>query len=161
MTRSTAFTCTTLLVLATAACGGEPDPDPGAAGEPAAEAPADQAAPAEAERRVEIVAPAEGDTLDAGPVTVQLAAHGFEVVPAGDMTPNSGHHHLFLDRDVSPAGAPIPTEEGYIIHMGTGASEYTFEAVEAGEHRLIAVVGDAVHVPVDPPLADTVRFVVR
>lgn len=160
MTRSTAFKTTTLLLVLAAACGGEPDAEPGDTGE----APAAETAPpetAEADRRVEIVAPADGDTLDAGPVTVQLAAHGFEVVPAGDMTPNSGHHHLFLDRDVSPTGEPIPTEEGYIVHMGTGASEFTFEAVEPGEHRLIAVVGDAVHVPVDPPLADTVRFVVR
>lgn len=161
MTRSTAFKATTLLVLAAIACGGEPDPQADADDQPGAETPAAEAAPEAAERRVEIVAPADGDTLNAGPVTIRLEAHGFQVVPAGDMTANSGHHHLFLDRDVSPAGEPIPTEEGYIIHMGTGASEYTFEAVAPGEHRLIAVVGDAVHIPVDPPLMDTVRFVVR
>lgn len=145
-----------IFALVATACGGsEPEP---------ADAPAeDAAAPAEmmSERRVEIVEPADGAVLEAGPVLVRMEAHGFTVVPAGDTTPNSGHLHLFLDRDVSPAGEPIPQEEGHIIHLGTGVSEYTFEAVEPGEHRLIAVVGDAVHVPVDPPLADTVRITVE
>jgi hypothetical protein len=109
---------------------------------------------------VEIVSPAEGDTVLGPSVTVRLAAFGFAVVPAGDTTANSGHHHLFLDRDLSPAGQPIPVEPGRIAHLGTGASELVFETVESGEHVLIAVVGDHVHVPLEPPLVDTVRFVV-
>jgi hypothetical protein len=145
-----------IFTLAAAACGGgEPAPEP---------ADSQDAATAEEtmeERRVEIVEPADGAVLEAGPMLVRLEAHGFTVVPAGDTTPNSGHHHLFLDRDVSPAGEPIPQEEGHIIHLGTGVSEYAFEAVEPGEHRLIAVVGDAIHVPVDPPLVDTVQITVE
>jgi len=147
---------TSIFTLVLAACGGgEPEPVDTPAGE--------AAAPVEAmsERRVEITEPVDGAVLEAGPVLVRLEAHGFTVVPAGDTTPNSGHHHLFLDRDVSPAGEPIPQEPGHIIHLGTGVSEYTFEAVEPGEHRLIAVVGNAVHVPVDPPLVDTIRITVE
>lgn len=146
------------------ACAGEPEVPPDADGDAEMEATGSGSMSADAaagEPRVEISSPQQGATVEGPDVTVELEAVGFQVVEAGDTTANSGHHHLFLDRDVSPAGAPIPTEEGYIIHMGTGAAEYTFEAVEAGEHQLIAVVGDAVHVPVDPPLADTVRFVVR
>lgn len=156
-TRFSMLPIAALLTVAVVGCGGGADTDADA-GEAM-----ESAMPAEtpAERRVEIVSPADGATLDQGPVVVRLEAHGFAVVPAGDTTPNSGHHHLFLDRDVSAAGQPIPAEEGFIVHMGTGVSEYTFQNVAPGEHRLIAVVGDAVHVPLDPMLTDTVRFTVR
>jgi hypothetical protein len=133
-----------LLVLASPGCA----PAPGAA-TPAA-------------RRVEIVSPREGEIVDGPNVVVILAAHDFQVVPAGNTTPNSGHHHLFLDRDLSPAGQPIPgNEPGRLLHLGTGATQVTLENVPPGRHRLIAMVGDAGHVPVQPLLVDTVRFSVR
>jgi hypothetical protein len=140
--------------LLASACGGEP------ANEPPASEPAAAPAPAAPERRVEITSPMEGETVQGPTVMVRLVAHGFSVVPAGDTTPNSGHHHVFLDRDVSAAGTAIPAEAGFIIHMGNGADSLALATVAPGEHRLIAVVGDAGHVPV-PGLADTVRFVVR
>ena len=146
--------CATTLALAAAACGGgEPAPEP-------SETPAVEAA-APPERRVEIVEPADGAMVASGPLLVRLEAHGFTVVPAGDTTPNSGHHHLFLDRDVTSATEPIPVEEGFIIHMGTGVSEFTFDSIAPGEHRLIAVVGDALHVPVEPALQDTIQITVH
>lgn len=111
--------------------------------------------------QVVIVEPGDGDTVIGPAVTVRLQAHGLAIVPAGDTTPNSGHHHLFLDRDLTPAGTPIPTEPGYIVHLGTGGDSYTFNSVTPGRHRLIAVVADAVHVPLQPWVVDTVHFVVR
>jgi len=45
--------------------------------------------------------------------------------------------------------------------MGDGSSEFVFEGVAPGEHRLIAVVGDLVHMPLQPWVVDTVTFVVR
>ena len=145
--------CAGAFTMLLVACGGEPAPEPAAAEEiPAAAAPS---------RAVEITAPVDGDTVAGPAVTVRLAARGFTVVPAGDTTPNSGHHHLFLDRDVSAPGTAIPAEAGFIAHIGSGADSLVFATVAPGEHRLIAVVGDAGHVPVDPALVDTVRFFVR
>lgn len=112
-------------------------------------------------RSIEITTPAAGSEVEGPVVLVQMQARGFTVTAAGDTTPNSGHLHLFLDRDVSPASIPIPTEEGHIVHMGTGGTEYTFEAVAPGEHRLIAVVGDAFHVPLQPWVVDTIFFTSR
>ena len=139
-----------------AACGGEAANEQSAAAVAGGEA----AAPAP-HRAVVITSPTDGAIVDGPSVRVLMEAHGLTVVPAGDSTPNSGHLHLFLDRDLSPAEIPIPTEPGFIVHMGTGASEYTFDTVAPGEHRLIAVVGDALHIPVRPWLVDTVRFTVR
>ncbi|MBW3535295.1 MAG: DUF4399 domain-containing protein [Gemmatimonadetes bacterium] len=110
---------------------------------------------------VTIAEPADGDTVQGPEVHVTLDAAGFTVTMAGDTTPNSGHHHLFLDADVSEPGVPIPAEEGRIVHMGDGSSEYTFTNVSPGEHRLITVVGDALHVPLQPWLVDTVTFTVQ
>jgi hypothetical protein len=134
-------------VLGFAACGGD-----------APEATPEPAAPA---ATVTIVAPANGAT-DTGPnVTVRLSVTNVPIVPAGDMTPGTGHHHLYLDADVSPMGVPVPTVPGSIVHMGNAASEYTFENVPAGQHRLIAVVADGVHVPLNPAVVDTIMFTVQ
>lgn len=145
-----------LLLLATglslAACGGEPATDDPGTTTTETDAP---------RPTVTIVSPAEGDTVDGPAVTVQLAVDGLRIVLAGDTTPGTGHHHLYLDDDLTPGDMPIPTVPGRIIHMGDGSTEYTFEDVIPGDHRLIAVVGDGVHVPLQPWVVDTVHFTVR
>ena len=140
-----------LATLALAACGPQPADD-----QPPAEAAIGAPTPS-----MEIVTPQDGDTVPGPAVMARLSARDFVVVPAGDTTPNSGHFHLFLDRDVSAVGEPIPAEPGQIIHLGTGADSLNLEVVAPGAHRLIGVVGDAAHVPVQPWIVDTVRFFVR
>lgn len=138
-----------------AACGGEEPPPGTEASTPAATPSAQQTA------SVSILAPAEGDTISGDSVTVRLAATGVEIVPAGDTTSGTGHHHLYLDQDLGQPGQAVPTVPGHVVHLGTGASEYTFTDVPVGPHRLIAVVADGLHVPLQPWVTDTVRFVVR
>ena len=110
---------------------------------------------------VTIVSPTEGSEIEGGTVEVRLESAGFEVAPAGTMDAGTGHHHLFLNRDVSAPNVPVPTEAGFIVHMGDGSVTHTFEDVAPGEHRLIAVVGDGLHVPLSPWVVDTVTFTVR
>lgn len=109
---------------------------------------------------VSITEPADGSTVTGPRVTVRLATN-VPIVQAGDMTPGTGHHHLFLDGDLSPAGEPIPTVPGTVVHMGNAATEFTFDAVAPGRHRLIAVVADGAHFPLTPPVVDTVFFTVQ
>jgi len=141
-------------VLTLAACGGGDAPEPA----PETSTPAAAAAPA---RSVTIVEPADGSTVTGPNVVVRLTTENLPIVPAGDMTPGTGHHHLYLDADLGDMTAPVPTVPGSIVHMGTGVSEYTFENVAPGQHRLIAVVGDGVHISLNPPAMDTVTFTVR
>ncbi len=110
---------------------------------------------------VTITQPAAGSTVMGSTVTVQLSVAGFPIVVAGDMTPGTGHHHLFLDADISADTVPVPTVPGSIVHMGDGSSSYTFENVSPGQHRLIAVVADGAHVPLQPLVVDTVVFTVQ
>jgi hypothetical protein len=149
-----------LLPLSVAACAREaPEPAPEAT---EAATPAGGAAAATAAiPTVTILEPAEGAEIPGSSVTVRLAAEGVEIVPAGALVAGTGHHHLYLDADLTQADAPVPSVPGQIIHLGTGVSEYTFENVAPGTHRLITVVADGLHVPLQPWVVDTVTFTVR
>lgn len=108
---------------------------------------------------VTIVTPTDGAQISGSTVTVQLSTD-VELREAGDMTGGTGHHHLYLDADLTPPDQPVPTVPGEIIHMGDASTSYTFEDVEPGEHRIITVVADGAHVPLQPWVVDTVTFTV-
>jgi hypothetical protein len=73
------------------------------------------------------------------------------VTHAGDATPNCGHHHLLIDVDepIVP-GQPIPADKKH-LHFGGGQTEARLE-LAPGQHTLQLVLGDAKHVPFDPPV---------
>lgn len=138
-----------LVPLVLAACGG---------GDTQSEAmPETEAAPSAG--TVTIVTPMDGVLINGNEISVTLSST-VDIRPAGDMTPGTGHHHLYLNADLTPADQPVPTVPGSIIHMGDASAAYTFTDVEPGEYRLIAVVADGVHVPLQPWVVDTVRFTV-
>jgi hypothetical protein len=141
-------------LFALAGCGGDTTPEV----EEAPEAPAEAPAPATA--TVSFAQPQDGG-LVAGPnVEVVLETTGLRVVEAGVMDPGTGHHHIFLDVDVTPMTEVIPAGVAGITHKGDGTSVHTLENVAAGEHRLIAVVADGMHIPLNPPVVDTIFFIV-
>ncbi len=142
-------------VVLAAACGGK-EPAPQAETSAPAMTPTPQQTAS-----VTILAPAEGDTVSGDSVVVRLAASGVRIVPAGDTTAGTGHHHLYLDQDLGRPGEVVPSIPGHVVHLGTGVSEYVFTDVPPGEHRLIAVVANGLHVPLQPWVTDTVTFVVR
>ncbi len=113
------------------------------------------------DRTVEILEPADGVVLAGPDVRVVLAAHGVEIVPAGNQQENSGHHHLFIDQDPSPMDGPIPAGQPGVVHLGGGQTEYVIEGLSPGEHRVIAVLGDWAHVPDGTVAADTVTFTIQ
>ena len=109
---------------------------------------------------VQIVLPAEGPFEEGSSVMVTLEVSGLTIAPAGTTDPGTGHHHLMIDRDLPVGGLPIPSFSGQ-VHLGEGQLEYEIEGLDAGEHVVIAVVGDGTHVPLDPWVVDTVRFVIE
>lgn len=138
------------LVAALVACADAPESGEGGA-------PASASAPAS----VRIVQPAAGAMVDGGSVLVTLEVSGLTIAPAGTMEAGTGHHHLVVDAALPPAGAPIPATPGVYIHMGQAQTEYELTGLEAGEHTVIAVVGDGAHIPLNPWVVDTLRFVVE
>ncbi|PYO97380.1 MAG: ATPase [Gemmatimonadetes bacterium] len=110
--------------------------------------------------KVKIAAPVKGATVS-GPVKVVLQATGVEIVPATVERPGTGHHHLFVDHDLTPVDDTIPRGVTGIIHLGRGQTEFVLDSLKPGPHRVIAVVADWKHVPLKPLVVDTVRFTVK
>lgn len=100
-----------------------------------------------------IISPKDGATVKS-PVTVVFGLKGLGVAPAGVEKAKTGHHHLLIDTDLPAAdelGDPLPADEHH-VHFGGGQTETTVE-LAPGKHTLQLVMGDAGHVPHNPPLA--------
>jgi len=102
-----------------------------------------------ADAQVYIVSPADGATVES-PVVVRFGLAGMGVAPAGVRAQDTGHHHLLIDAEVPPTGAPVPADEHH-IHFGKGQTETVVE-LTPGVHTLQLLLGDHDHVPHDPPL---------
>lgn len=110
---------------------------------------------------VSITSPSEGDTLTGSAVHITLGSTGIEIAPAADARPETAHHHLYLDTDVPESEAPIPMGMTGVVHLGQGQTDYHWENVAPGPHRIIAVLADPGHIPLRPWVTDTVNFVMR
>jgi hypothetical protein len=100
--------------------------------------------------RVYFLAPADGATVTS-PVTVRFGLRGMGVAPAGVTTANTGHHHLLVDVDtLPPDNQPIPNDANH-RHFGLGQTE-TELTLAPGQHTLQLVLGDALHIPHQPPV---------
>ncbi|MCL4720596.1 MAG: DUF4399 domain-containing protein [Gammaproteobacteria bacterium] len=143
-----------LLSLGLVACGQQKPGTPADAPAATAPAPAPAAAlprtPSPAGASVAIVSPADGDVVTS-PFRVSFAAEGMSVVPAGDFTPDSGHHHLLIDTGLpADLSQPLP-KDGQHLHFGLGQTE-TEVTLPPGQHTLQLLLGDGNHVPHDPPV---------
>lgn len=110
---------------------------------------------------VRIVAPLDGAAVEGGEVEIVLTSENVEIAPVGDGRMGTAHHHLFVNTDVTPLGEVIPMGRDGIIHMGDGSSSFTLRDLAPGEYRIIAVLADLLHVPLDPPAVDTIFITVR
>ena len=91
---------------------------------------------------------------------VWLGLRNFGVAPSGVNRTNTGHHHLLIDSDLPPLNEPIPNDKKH-IHLGAGQTE-TFVEVPPGRHTIQLLMGDADHVPHDPPvMSKKITVIVR
>ena len=95
----------------------------------------------------------------AGDVHVVFGIKGMEVAPAGDESPNTGHHHLLVDvTEPPPMDLPIPADSSH-IHLGLGQTETTL-TLGPGTHTLQLLLGDRLHIPHDPPVMSEIVTVI-
>jgi hypothetical protein len=142
----------TLGAVLLSACAAEAPEDEGAMEEVAAAV----AGPA----TVRIVSPADGSEVVGPDVHIVFEVTGLQIAPAGTMDAGSGHHHIFLDTEVTPVGQPVPMETPGIVHLGQAQTEHHLSGVAPGEHRIISVIADGAHIPLNPLVVDTVVFTV-
>jgi len=150
-----------LSVLALAGCGSGEMPETASEAPAAATAPAPAAPTTPAIVRksaptgaiLYIIEPADGASVTS-PVRVVFGLKGAGIAPAGVDRPNTGHHHLLIDTQLTRFDQPIPADAQH-LHFGLGQTETTVE-LAPGRHTLQLVLGDYLHVPFDPPLVSEV-----
>lgn len=97
-----------------------------------------------------IISPANGATVPQSFI-VRFGLKGMGVAPAGVDKAGTGHHHLLVDvKQVPAAGQPIPSDAHH-LHFGGGQTQTTLK-LAPGTHTLQLELGDARHVPFDPPV---------
>jgi uncharacterized protein DUF4399 len=95
--------------------------------------------------------PVDGQVMPAGkPFRVWFGLRNMGVAPKGVTFPNTGHHHLLIDTDLSPADQEIPSDRNH-LHFGAGETE-TMVDLPPGKHTLQLLMGDDKHIPHNPPL---------
>jgi hypothetical protein len=99
--------------------------------------------------KVYFVQPNDGDYVTLKP-TIRFGLIGMGIAPAGVDKANTGHHHLIVDAALPPSGDPIPTDFNH-LHFGAGQTEAQI-TLTPGRHTLQLLLGDASHVPHDPPV---------
>jgi hypothetical protein len=146
------------LTLALAAIGlGCAPSDAGNAGAVADSA----AAKASAPPSVVILEPENDAQVPGSSVLIVLANENIELAPAGDTRQGTGHHHLFVNMDVPPPGAPIPPGVPGIVHLGQAQTSHELTNLAPGAYTVISVLGDLAHRRIEPQVMDTVRFRIR
>jgi len=99
---------------------------------------------------VTIISPKNGETVGQE-FTVKFGVKGIEIKPAGDPTPNTGHHHLLIDvAELPPGNLPIPNDATH-KHYGKGQTEDTIK-LPPGDHTLQLDFADTSHVQFNPPI---------
>ena len=83
-------------------------------------------------------------------VKIVFGIKNFEILPAGIIGCNSGHHHLVINAELPNLSRPIPSTENY-IHFGKGQTETTIN-LKPGKHTLQLLVGDYAHIPHKNPI---------
>ncbi len=79
--------------------------------------------------------------------TVQMAARGVALRPAGDTTPDSGHFHILINTDFVEAGQPIPADEKH-LHLGMAQTETTL-TLAPGVYTLRLQLADGQHIALE------------
>jgi hypothetical protein len=117
--------------------------------QPAAAATA-QRAPAPPDSYVYIGWPNDGQTLPAGRIKIWFGARNIGVAPAGVNFRHTGHHHLLINVPPPPFDREIPNDKNH-LHFGAGQTE-AYVDFTPGTYTLQLLMGDADHVPHNPPV---------
>ena len=110
------------------------------------------------EKSVFFVQPMEGATVTS-PFKVVFGVKGMAVEPAGDIKPDSGHHHLLINLDATKVGEGIPVDETH-LHFGKAQTE-TEVKLPPGSYKLTLQFANGAHVSYGPAMAATIHVNVK
>jgi hypothetical protein len=111
-----------------------------------------------AQQSVSFVEPANGATVSS-PFKVKFAVSGMDIKPAGDMTANTGHHHLLINAAPIKAGEVIPADDKH-IHFGKGQTE-TEVTLPPGNYTLTMQFANGLHQAYGPAMNKEIKITVK
>jgi hypothetical protein len=114
--------------------------------------------PAAPATSVALLEPADGAVV-ATKFKVKFGVKGMEVRPAGDIVPNTGHHHLLIDLGSLPAGEAIPFTPKH-LHFGKGQTEAEVE-LPPGNYKITAQFANGAHQSYGQGMSKTISITVR
>jgi len=107
---------------------------------------------------VSFIEPADGATVSS-PFKVKFAVTGMDVKPAGDMSANTGHHHLLINGGSMKAGESIPFDDTH-MHFGKGQTE-TEVKLPPGKYKLTMQFANGAHQSYGEGLSKTINVTVK
>lgn len=111
-----------------------------------------------AQQSVAFVEPVDGATVSS-PFKVKFAVSGMDIKPAGDMTANTGHHHLLINAAPVKAGEVVPADETH-IHFGKGQTE-TEVKLAPGTYKLSMQFANGLHQSYGPGMSKDITITVK
>jgi hypothetical protein len=109
-------------------------------------------------QNVDFATPHDGDTLTS-PFMVRFVVKDMEVVPAGEVKPGTGHHHILIDTPAVADNSVIPADAQH-KHFGKGQTE-TELTLPPGEHTLSLQFADGAHRSYGEAYRKTIRVTVK
>ena len=107
---------------------------------------------------VDFLQPKNGETLSS-PFNVVFAVSGMSVAPAGDMTKDTGQHHLLIKTSAVLEGTVIPADETH-KHFGKGQTE-TQVALPAVRYKLSMQFANGTHQSYGEKMSKTIEITVK
>jgi hypothetical protein len=111
-----------------------------------------------AAQSVSFIEPMDGATVSS-PFRVKFAVTGMDVKPAGDMSANTGHHHLLINGDSMKSGESIPFDETH-MHFGKGQTE-TEVKLAPGTYTLSMQFANGLHQSYGPGMSKSIKVTVK
>ena len=99
--------------------------------------------------------PKDGAEIN-GPVKVVMVVEGMKIKPAGEIVEGTGHHHLLINEDFTPAGQVIPTDDAH-RHFGKGQTEAVLD-LPPGSYKLTLQLADGLHRSYGKELSATINI---
>ena len=108
------------------------------------------------EQKVYFLEPKNGAEVKS-PVKFVMKAEGVEVSPAGEVKPNSGHHHILINTDSIPEGSMVPFVEKKTYHFGKAQTETEIN-LEKGEYEIELQFANGAHISYGPKLSSKIKI---
>ncbi len=94
------------------------------------------------------------DRVEGNVVSLPINVEGIDIkAPDGDDTGESGHFHVFIDKEPVEVGEVIPREAGVVHSADNPIKLY---GLSPGEHEFTVVLGDGTHTRIEEGIEDSV-----